>query len=68
MELYNEELVDLLNPRPKSAQGGPTIREDGNGKIVWVGLCDENVSSSTELLRQVFNARELLYSMNNFLN
>jgi hypothetical protein len=51
LELYNEELVDLLNPRPKSAASGPTIREDGNGKIVWVGLCDETVSSSAELLR-----------------
>lgn len=36
LELYNEELVDLLNPRPRSASGThqlPSIREDGNGKI-----------------------------------
>jgi hypothetical protein len=51
MELYNEELVDLLSSRPKSAASGPTIREDGNGNIVWVGLCDESVSSAAELLR-----------------
>ncbi|KAJ3306149.1 Kinesin-like protein kif21b [Kappamyces sp. JEL0829] len=55
MELYNEELVDLLNPRPKSASAsvntGPTIREDGMGKIVWVNLSEEKVNSTSELLR-----------------
>lgn len=55
MELYNEELVDLLNPRPKSASatasGGPTLREDGTGKIFWVNLSEEKVSSTAELLR-----------------
>jgi hypothetical protein len=36
LELYNEELVDLLSPRPRSASGTnqcPSIREDGFGKI-----------------------------------
>jgi hypothetical protein len=55
MELYNEELIDLLNPRPRSASashsGGPTIREDGSGKIVWQNLSEESVSSTAELLR-----------------
>jgi hypothetical protein len=51
MELYNEELVDLLNPRPKSASSVPSIREDGNGKIVWMNLSEERVESASELLR-----------------
>ncbi|KAJ3194566.1 Kinesin-like protein kif21b, partial [Irineochytrium annulatum] len=52
LELYNEDLVDLLNPRPKSASGGggPTIREDSQGNIVWGGVREEEVSSPDELL------------------
>lgn len=58
MELYNEELIDLLNPRPKSASAassGPTIREDGTGKIKWVNLSEEKVNSTVELLRYYYN-------------
>jgi hypothetical protein len=58
MELYNEELVDLLNPRPRSASvsanNGPAIREDGSGKIVWVNLSEEKVDSTAELLKYAF--------------
>ena len=51
LELYNEELVDLLNPRPKTTSGGgPSIREDGFGKIVWMNVKEEEVSSPEELL------------------
>ncbi|KAI8907325.1 P-loop containing nucleoside triphosphate hydrolase protein, partial [Gorgonomyces haynaldii] len=53
LELYNEELVDLLNPRPRSASGthsGPSIREDGSGKIVWYNVLEEPVTSPEELL------------------
>lgn len=52
MELYNEELVDLLNHRPRSAsnQCGPVIREDSHGKIVWQNLWEEKVTSTKELL------------------
>jgi hypothetical protein len=54
MELYNEELIDLLNPRPRTASvahNGPTIREDGSGKIVWQNLSEEQVNSTAELMR-----------------
>ncbi|KAJ1569266.1 hypothetical protein HK405_007551 [Cladochytrium tenue] len=54
LELYNEELVDLLNPRPKSAgtgaSSGPTIREDSHGNIVWIGVREVDVSSPDDLL------------------
>ncbi|KAJ3214835.1 Kinesin-like protein kif21b [Dinochytrium kinnereticum] len=52
MELYNEDLVDLLNPRPRTAGGGggPTIREDSQGNIVWGGVREEDVSSPDELI------------------
>jgi hypothetical protein len=58
LELYNEDLVDLLNPRPKSASssssavsGGPTVREDSQGNIVWSGIREEEVKSPEELMR-----------------
>ncbi|KAJ2829421.1 hypothetical protein GGI24_002142, partial [Coemansia furcata] len=43
LELYNEDLVDLLNPRSPSAGSsgggrGPTIREDSRGNMVLVGV------------------------------
>ncbi|KAI9000288.1 P-loop containing nucleoside triphosphate hydrolase protein, partial [Gaertneriomyces semiglobifer] len=51
LELYNEEIVDLLNPKPKDTTGwgGLSIREDA-GKIVWHGVKDIPVSSPEELL------------------
>ncbi|KAJ2490636.1 hypothetical protein IWW37_003010 [Coemansia sp. RSA 2050] len=42
LELYNEDLVDLLNPRSPTAGGsggrGPTIRENSRGNMVLVGV------------------------------
>lgn len=55
LELYNEELIDLLNPRPQSASeagwGGLSIREDGNGNIVWTGVREETVANREELMQ-----------------
>ena len=53
LELYNEELIDLLNPRPRSASGtnAPVIREDSGGNIVWQNLSEESVSSVDEIMR-----------------
>ena len=57
LELYNEDLVDLLNPRPKTAgsssSGGPTIREDAHGNIVWIGVREVDVNNPDELMRYV---------------
>ncbi|EGF83831.1 hypothetical protein BATDEDRAFT_8409, partial [Batrachochytrium dendrobatidis JAM81] len=53
LELHNEELVDLLNPRPRSAVAAnmaPTIREDGTGRIMWLNTKEEVVNSPDELL------------------
>ncbi|KAJ3098223.1 hypothetical protein HDU96_000096, partial [Phlyctochytrium bullatum] len=52
LELYNEDLVDLLNPRPRTAGGGggPTIREDAHGNIIWGGVKEEEVTNPEELL------------------
>ncbi|KAJ2803967.1 hypothetical protein H4R20_002686 [Coemansia guatemalensis] len=40
LELYNEDLIDLLNPRSTAVNGvrGPTIREDSRGNMIMVGV------------------------------
>lgn len=58
LELYNEELVDLLNPqtiqRRKGTSTSPTtevtIREDVAGNIYWSGVREERCSCPDELL------------------
>jgi hypothetical protein len=56
LELYNEEIIDLLNPhsRPGTKKGSAsslTIREDGQGGIYWAGVKEEQVSGPEELFR-----------------
>ncbi|KAJ3280634.1 hypothetical protein HK104_000528 [Borealophlyctis nickersoniae] len=57
LELHNEDLVDLLNPRPKEASSsggaggqGLAIREDASGRIVWIGVKEEEAHSPEQLL------------------
>ncbi|KAI8593953.1 P-loop containing nucleoside triphosphate hydrolase protein, partial [Geranomyces variabilis] len=55
LELYNEEIVDLLLPRAKDGSTAAnssalSIREDGTGKIRWYGIKEQPVSSPEELL------------------
>ncbi|KAJ2502865.1 hypothetical protein GGH96_000735 [Coemansia sp. RSA 1972] len=38
LELHNEDLIDLLNPRAAVGSRGPTIREDSRGNMVLVGV------------------------------
>ena len=58
LELYNEELIDLLNPQSrennKKGKGELTIREGANGQIYWVGVKEVPVSSPDELLVYAF--------------
>lgn len=50
LELYNEELIDLLNPQLRSKNTPLTIREDGDGGIYWSGVTEEAVNNSNELI------------------
>lgn len=60
LELYNEELVDLLNPYTAQKKKGVaigaapavevTIREDITGGIYWSGVREEPCASPEELL------------------
>jgi kinesin family protein 4/21/27 len=58
LELYNEELVDLLAPKGKNAVP-PTIRENTNGKIIWSGITQEEVKSPLQLYQYINSTKSL---------
>ncbi|KAJ3340554.1 Kinesin-like protein kif21b [Gonapodya sp. JEL0774] len=47
LELYNEELIDLLNPRMASKL---QIREDGQGGVTWTGVREEECKRVDEVM------------------
>lgn len=49
LELYNEDIIDLLSPFKKE-NPNLSIREDHLGNIHWYGVREEKVSNSFELL------------------
>lgn len=51
IEIYNEELIDLLNPAPPHERAPVTIREDTKGHIIWTGLKEVPVSNTEDVLR-----------------
>ncbi|KAI8062551.1 P-loop containing nucleoside triphosphate hydrolase protein [Gongronella butleri] len=51
VELYNEELIDLLNDAPAHERPQVTIREDPKGQIYWTGV-KELVATSVEDILQ----------------
>ncbi|KAI8091428.1 P-loop containing nucleoside triphosphate hydrolase protein [Gilbertella persicaria] len=52
LELYNEDIIDLLNP--KEMNSVISIREDANGHISWSGVHEKPVQKSTDLLNCLF--------------
>ncbi|KAJ1895493.1 hypothetical protein LPJ66_004564 [Kickxella alabastrina] len=50
LELHNEDLVDLLNPRSAAGSRGPTIREDSRGNMVLVGVERKPASHASDIL------------------
>lgn len=54
IEVYNEDLIDLLSP--DEATGGRRevqIREGKDGSIIWGGLREVNVRNSNEVMKYV---------------
>lgn len=51
IEIYNEELIDLLNPAPANERTPVTIREDTKGHIIWTGLKEVPVTNTQDVLR-----------------
>ncbi|KAF9108512.1 Kinesin-like protein kif21b [Mortierella sp. AM989] len=50
LELYNEELIDLLQTQPRTRKDTIQVREDGFGGISWQGVKEQQVNSAQELL------------------
>lgn len=50
IEIYNEEVIDLLSPHPVSERPLITIREDPKGHIYWTGVCEMTVHSACDVL------------------
>ncbi|OAD81147.1 hypothetical protein PHYBLDRAFT_3179, partial [Phycomyces blakesleeanus NRRL 1555(-)] len=51
VEIYNEELIDLLNQAPASERPSVTIREDTKGHIVCTGIKEMAVTSTEDVLK-----------------
>ncbi|KAI7886775.1 kinesin-domain-containing protein [Lichtheimia hyalospora FSU 10163] len=50
IEIYNEEVIDLLSPYPLSERPPITIREDPKGHIYWTGVREMTVHSACDVL------------------
>lgn len=50
VEIYNEELNDLLNDAPPGERPPITIREDAKGHIYWTGVKELPVHSTDDVL------------------
>ncbi|KAK4521526.1 uncharacterized protein ATC70_012142 [Mucor velutinosus] len=50
VEIYNEELIDLLNSAHPSEKPPVTIREDTKGHIYWTGVKEVTVHSTNDVL------------------
>ncbi|KAI8582490.1 hypothetical protein K450DRAFT_170870, partial [Umbelopsis ramanniana AG] len=50
VEIYNEDLVDLLNPTPPSERTPVSIREDSKGQIYWSGVRELAVENTNDVL------------------
>lgn len=51
VEIYNEELIDLLNGAPPGERQAVNIREDAKGNIYWTGVREVNVGSADDVLK-----------------
>lgn len=51
IEIYNEDLIDLLNMEEGLGKREVQIREDKQGHIIWEGLREVNVKGPSEVMR-----------------
>lgn len=54
IELYNEDLNDLLADDASGLRREVQIREDKDGHIIWGGLREVTVKSASEVMGYVF--------------
>jgi hypothetical protein len=53
IEVYNEDLVDLLSGDGPGTKTAVQIREDKQGHIIWEGLREVNVKNAQEVMKYV---------------
>jgi hypothetical protein len=53
IEIYNEELIDLLNDASPDARPSITVREDAKGQIVLHGVTELTASNLDQVLKYV---------------
>jgi kinesin family protein 4/21/27 len=51
IELYNEDLIDLLVDDSTGVRREVQIREDKDGHIIWGGLREVNVKNAAEVMK-----------------
>jgi hypothetical protein len=51
VEIYNEDLIDLLNSAPPLEKPPVTIREDTKGHIYWTGVKEMVVNNTDDVLQ-----------------
>lgn len=51
VELYNEDLLDLLSDEGSGGRREVQIREDKDGHIIWGGLREVQVKNSGEVMK-----------------
>ena len=50
IEIYNEQIIDLLDDKKKINPSNVTIREEKNGSISVYGLTEENIQTPAAML------------------
>ena len=51
IEIYNEDLIDLLSMEDNPGKATVQIREDKQGHILWEGLREVNVKTASEVMK-----------------
>jgi len=51
IEIYNEDLLDLLADEHSGGRRDVQIREDKHGNIIWDGLREVNVRNTSEVMK-----------------
>ncbi|CAG8554395.1 7724_t:CDS:2 [Dentiscutata erythropus] len=55
VEIYNEDLIDLLAEGDYESRPSVTIREDSKGNMIWSGLQEIKVNSIEEVMRHLMS-------------
>ncbi|KAI9311063.1 P-loop containing nucleoside triphosphate hydrolase protein, partial [Dichotomocladium elegans] len=63
VEIYNEELIDLLNPAPLNERPPVSIREDAKGHIYWAGQGTRNRATGATDMNEKSSRSHAIFSV-----